>query len=152
MSFRNTIGLIALLGLISAATYISLGTKPVRAQSGCSVQSVSGTYGYAHTGYVVVSGNLNFFAAAGTFTADGNGGFDGIDTTSTNGVITRNRKYSGTYTVGSNCTGSLVFSSGNQVLANMDFVLTNSGKTVKFIQSDTGTIITGTAELQSSGN
>src|SRR5438094_415853 len=82
--------------------------KQVGAQTGCSLPGLAGTYGYAHTGDLVdKNGDFYFFAAAGALTADGNGSFTGTDSTSIDGQVTRNRRYTGTYTVTPGCTGSM---------------------------------------------
>jgi len=141
-----TVAVVAAFGI--AAVHISPNVK-VQADSGCSVQTLKGIYAYQNSGfYGSPNGGLAVFAVAGLLTADGNGGVTSIDTSSQNGVITRGRALTGTYQVNPSCTGSLQFSSGNQVFANLDFVLVKGGQAVKFIQTDPGTAISGIAELQ----
>jgi hypothetical protein len=122
----------------------------VHAQSGCSVQTLSSPYTYADNGYYFdQKGNEYGFAAAGLLVPDGNGNFSGTDTVSNGAVITRGRQFSGAYTVNSNCTGSLVFMDANgNAQAHLDFVITNNGRNVNFIQADNGTVISGTAQQQ----
>jgi hypothetical protein len=60
------------------------------------------------------------------------------------GAITRDRQYTGTYTMNADCTGSARFSG----LGQMDFVMTNNNQNVNFIQPDEGTDIVGTAQQQ----
>ena len=73
----------------------------------------------------------------------------GADTVNLDGVPTRGRQFTGTYTINSDCTGttSLRDASGN-VIANLDLVVTNGGKDVALVDSDTDTILSGTAKLQ----
>jgi hypothetical protein len=134
------------VGLLIGASNIS--TRRVQAQGGCSLQTLSTPYTYAVNGSYFASGAQYGFSSAGRFLPDGNGNFTGTDTVSDGAVITRGRQYSGTYNVNNDCTGSAVFLNGNTPLAHMDFVITNNGKNLNFIQTDNGTDIAGTAQQQ----
>ena len=72
---------------------------------------------------------------------------NGRDTTSLDGIITRGRTWTGSYQVNSDCTGSLN-ASNNSGTGSEDFVITNGGNDVQFIESDSGTNITGSAKRQ----
>jgi hypothetical protein len=146
---KTTIITLATLLAVGLAAVRLLPKSKVHAQSTCSVATLSGAYAYANSGfYGGANGALSVFAVAGVITADGNGGFTSVDTSSQNGVITRNRALSGTYQVGPSCSGSLALISGGQTVGNIDFVLLNNGQSAKFIQTDSGTAISGVAEKQ----
>lgn len=137
--------------LISFAAVLAIGLLPqskIHAQGGCTLQTLNGPYAYQDNGFYGTPTGTGFFASSGVITADGLGGFTSIDTVSQNGVITRNRTQSGTYQVTPACTGSIAYIAAGQVTANVDFVLLKNGNAAKFIQSDAGTVISGTAELQ----
>ncbi|HEV2381606.1 MAG TPA: hypothetical protein VG206_17660 [Terriglobia bacterium] len=114
------------------------------AQSGtCTTATISGKYGYAIQGLIYQTGSLIPFAEAGSLTADGNGNFTGSEIYS-EGTPTPRSSY-GTYTVNSDCTGAAHFAdTGSQV----SFVVTANGQQVDFIESDAGTVISGTAKRQ----
>ena len=141
---------LALTALILAVLAAALAIKPrtARAQSGCSVASLNGSYGYTMTGPLYDNvGDLFFIAAAGKIAFDGGGNIAGTDTISFDGSI-GHRTYTGTYTINADCTGSmnLVTADGNKPAA--DLVVVNAGKEVEFIQTNTDTVITGTAKQQ----
>lgn len=69
----------------------------------CTVASLYGSYGYFLSGPLIGLGPV---AAVGIVTLDGGGGLSARDTVSNNGVIDH-RIGSGTYSINSNCTGSL---------------------------------------------
>lgn len=69
----------------------------------CTVASLHGSYGYYLSGPEIGLGPV---AAVGIVTVDGAGGLSARDTVSNNGVI-GHRNGSGTYTMKSNCTGSV---------------------------------------------
>jgi hypothetical protein len=70
----------------------------------CSVASVAGNWGFTDSGTVI---NVGPRTAVGVFTLDGKGNLlNGIATSSLNGTI-YDEMFSGSYTVSSNCTGTL---------------------------------------------
>jgi len=70
----------------------------------CSLASAAGNWGFTDSGTVVGVGPRT---AVGVLTLDGNGHLlNGIATSSLNGAI-YDETFSGTYTVSSNCTGTL---------------------------------------------
>ena len=127
--------------------------RTVYAQSGCDATSLNGAYGYMLSGFAYdVQGNFYTLASVGRMTPDGNGGLTGAETFSLDGDI-RTRNYTGTYTVNSDCTGSMVLQvsqSGSTTTTqnNANFVTVNNSKEVKFIQTDRNFIFNGTLTKQ----
>jgi hypothetical protein len=143
---------IALVAFLTLGVWAGRFTvEPVaRAQGGCTAANLKGAYGLALNGFFYDSnGFQGVYASAGLAVADGNGGITGTDTVNLDGTPTRGRQFTGTYTINSDCTGttSLKDTSGN-VIANLDLVITNGGKDVALVDSDTDTILSGTARLQ----
>jgi hypothetical protein len=127
------------------------GESALRAQDACTAQSLNGAYTYTlHGSYVGDQfGDLFDFSAAGRFVADGGGSFSGAETASQGETITRGAKYTGTYTVNDDCTGSAAFrDSSGKVFANLDLVITSNGKEIELIETDQGTNISGTGHQQ----
>ena len=89
------------------------------------------------TGTVVGLGPVS---AVGTITYDGNGNLINPFTASVNGAIFRGVTQTGTYTVNPDCTGTVV-----QGGAHYDFVVAPDASTVFWIETDAGTVVTGTA-------
>ena len=122
----------------------------VRAQSGCTVGSLKGSYSLAINGFFYdADGFQGVYSSAGLAVADGTGIISGTDTVNLDGTPTRGRQFTGTYNVNSNCTGSMILndSSGTEILS-MDLVVANGGKTVALVDYDTDMILNGTAILQ----
>jgi hypothetical protein len=144
------LAVVMLLGLGLLCGRLSREVR-VKAQDGCSLQSLAVPYTYALSGsYFDSLGRAYGFSSAGRFVPDGNGNFTGVDTNSDGALVTRGRKYFGDYTVNAtDCTGSAVFKdTGGRPFANVDLIITNNGKNLNFIQSDLGTNIAGTAQQQ----
>jgi hypothetical protein len=111
------------LGIIFA---IGLGVG--MAQAGdhhqCSLAGAAGNWGFTDNGTVIGVGPRT---AVGIFTLDAEGNLlNGVATSSLNGTIA-DETFSGTYTVNSNCTGTIsveIFQSGTEILtvtANLAF-------------------------------
>ena len=98
--------------------------------------TLSGTYMSHGTGTVVGVGPV---AAVGTIIYDGDGNLINPFTVSFNGTISRITQ-TGSYTVNRDCTGTVV-----QGGAHYDFVVAPDASTVFWIETDAGTVLTGTA-------
>jgi len=144
--------------LIAGAVLATVGVlffsipKPVKAQAVCDATAVTGPYAYTLAGEVYDSqGYVYYLAANGILNGDGAGNFSGGDTLSLDGSISK-RKYTGTYTINADCTGSahMNISDGTSLGtgANYDLVLTDTGKQLNMIQTDSSFIFSGTAKKQ----
>jgi hypothetical protein len=119
------------------------------AQTGaCDLTSFNGAFGYSLSGSVYdTRGYVYLIGAAGRMTSDGAGNLTGADTYSFDGNVAK-RQYTGTYTVESDCTGSVTLTTPNGNSTHFDFVLVNDGKEVSLVQSDSGWIVTGSLKKQ----
>jgi hypothetical protein len=138
--------------LVAGALWIGreLGKTPrvVHAQF-CNAGSLVGTYGYTQTGvYFDAQGGTNYYSAAGSFVADGQGNLSGSETSSDNGNIATASTYTGTYTINTDCSGSYSSSYPGLGFSNYTFVITDSGNGIQLIESDTGINLTGVARRQ----
>ena len=69
----------------------------------------------------------------------------GVESISGNGNVNRAVQYTGTYTVNSDCTGTVTFSDGSSPL---DFVVIAGGNSLHFMAVGQGFNLTGTADRQ----
>jgi hypothetical protein len=114
---------------------------PMHAQPPCTDASLRGSYGYSFDGTVMGIGPT---AGSGVITFDGEGNLSGADTLSLNGTIIP-RTLTGTYTVQANCTGSVTLEVSTGDIFHLAFVIVDSRRELRFIQTDAGTVITGAA-------
>lgn len=116
--------------------------QTVHASSGCGLSTLSGNYGFTQTGFYNFSenggGGYAPTADVGLVAFDGNGNFTANFTDSTNGKVTTGLSAPGTYTVNSNCTGTLtivnVTSPGEN--AHYTTVVLGSGTEMMAISTD----------------
>jgi hypothetical protein len=102
------------------------------ASAACSNASLKGVFGYYH-GHEVYDGNY----VVGQFTSNGKGDLSGSWTWSWYGAITTGT-FTGTYSISSNCTGTLNFSNEENSPENFAIVLDNVHKGFQMIVSDDG--------------
>jgi hypothetical protein len=75
----------------------------------CSEKTLKGTYLFAYEGFEIKNGDKVPFAVAGIEERDGNGKVKGRASGNFNGQTFRNERFSGTYSVKANCTGTNTF-------------------------------------------
>ena len=145
---KKSLLLIAIAIALGSWTRRITAPPQARADEGCTNASLSGAYGYTNKGFFYSSNGLGIFASSGRFVADGNGNLTGADTLSIDGSVTRGRKYTGTYNINSDCTGTMIFQVGTAGANNFDIVWNDNGREIKFVETDPNTMITGTAHQQ----
>jgi hypothetical protein len=149
---RNMKATIGLATLVAVAAMIGLGaalpggTLPkVHAQDvdleGCSAKTLNGGYGLTFSGYSTsgaVPAPINAFipvAGEGLVTFDGNGNLSASETVNIGGhVVPVNLP--GTYSVNSDCTGTLTTAN-----AHLNLVIVRNGKEILAVNTDEGHVV-----------
>jgi len=116
----------------------------------CSNATLNGTFGYTNTGFIVAPPALaGPFAGVGIQNFDGQGNTTASATVSQNGNILRVTVTGGTYTVNSDCTGSMTFLiSPVNVTTHVDFVIVRGGAEFRAINTGSGAAITTVGKKQ----
>ena len=136
---------------ITVATALALGIAPKAKADGrgCSNATLQGTFAYTSTGFNTAASpaGAGTFAEVGTQTFDGKGGApSGAATISHNGTIYLGVSINGTYTVNSNCTGTLMLQAAlpgvGVVPFERFFVIDGIGTEFQAIELGVGTVIT----------
>lgn len=135
------------------STLMALGIPlNVQAQPSCSNATLSGSFGYTNTGTIIAGPFAGPFGGVGHQTFDREGNTEATATVSVNGNIFH-VTITGTYTVNSNCTGSmtlLISTGGAGTFTNhVDFVIVHGGTEMRAIQTDPGAVVTTVLEKQS---
>ena len=108
-----------LVVVVGAAALTTVGAgyaKDENASSSakCSNATLKGTYLFAQNGVEIKGNDQRPVAIAGYEVFDGNGKVKGVDSSNFNGEITRNERFSGTYSVNADCTGTATYSDGTR--------------------------------------
>jgi len=127
----------ALLALAASATLVLVVTSwkhslgPVHAQGGCSVATLTGNYAFSNPGFTTpakgVKGNQVPTAAVGVFAFDGAGNISASYAIAFRGTTSQGQSASGTYSVNSDCTGSISFTTGDAAGINENLVIIGGG-------------------------
>ncbi len=133
--------------IFAALTLFFLAVAP-NLHAACSNVSLKGTYGYSSQGFTEVPANISPagfvpFAQTGLSTFDGNGQilsgtFTFATTTAAGGVF--RGTFTGTYSVGADCSGTAVVQTDAGDTFTFDLVVLGPGKLL-FINTDPDTFI-----------
>lgn len=86
------------------------------------------------------------FATAATYVFDGRGHVHGITTRSVNGTISENLRFTGSYTLNKNCTGSETVTDSTGAVRHYNVATVPSGSRFTFIRTEPGVVAVGTGE------
>src|SRR5215204_1747765 len=114
---RYVAALLAVFGLVGVVGVLAVGTgfandENAASRAKCSEATLKGRYLFAQNGVEIKGNDQRLFAIAGYDVFDGNGEVKGVASGNFNGETFRNDRFSGTYTVKANCTGTVTFKDG----------------------------------------
>ena len=141
--------------MIGVGALVSLGLLTVeQAHSGqqggptaCSLATLKGLYMFAQSGYQPVNGGLVPLGVTGKDVFHGNGAFDSLATLSIGGTIVPGDAAPGTYTVNSDCTGTVtVHMTPPAPDVHLDIFIQPDGGRFFTIETDPGTVLSGTIQ------
>jgi hypothetical protein len=110
----------------------------------CSVATLKGTYLFAQNGVRIKNNDQRPFALAGYDVFDGQGEVKGIASGNFNGEVFRNDRFTGTYTVKANCTGTLTIRDG--AATHGDIFIAPDGSKFAFVRTDPEDVAAGIDE------
>src|ERR1022692_2768808 len=132
---------------VSSLCSVVLGTflwaQPMR-PAACSNAILTGNYGFAING----TADGNPITAVGQIATNGNGTIAGNETISENCKVGNLLEVLGTYTIKSNCTGTMTIQAQDRSKQNFNLTVTSGGEQIVMVQTDSGTTELGTALAQ----
>ena len=137
-----------LVVVVGAAVLTTVGAGYAKDENAsrakCSNATLKGTYLFAQNGVEIKGDEQRPFALAGFDVFDGNGKVKGVDSSNFNGEITRNERFSGTYSVNADCTGTATYSDGTRY----DQFIAPDGSILTFVLTKPSEGVTSAFELQ----
>ena len=149
MSLRRTAyGLVSLtavaLGVLGSLSFAATGAAAERT---CSNKSVEGQYALLARG--LTEDLTHHTANLGRILVDGHGHLTGTLTVSVDGRIATAQALNGTYEVHADCSGTELFTIGaDPTQRTANFVVSNRTRQIDFLETDQGTVFSGTATRQ----
>ena len=119
-----------------ARNAITLATELSAGKTFCSNKTLKGTYTYSTQG----SSGGSPFAEAGMETYDGNGNIAGLGSSSDS---QSNQPYAGTYTINSDCSGTLVYSGD----IRYNIYIKPDGISFTYIDTSAGSVLVGEEKI-----
>jgi hypothetical protein len=134
--------------VLGLASLLIVGSvSQTAAREGCTNESAAGEYALQSGG--LTEGLTHTTSDLGRVVVDGHGRLSGRLTVSASGRIAQGQTLEGTYAVRSDCTGSETFTVGaDSTQRHADFVIADQGREILFLETDSGTVFTGTATRQ----
>ena len=142
--------LVIVVGAAALPTTIGAGyakNEDAASKAKCSEATLKGTYLFAQNGVEIRGNDQRPFAIAGYDVFDGNGEVKGRASGNFNGEVFRNDRFTGTYTVKANCTGTFTFTNGTRY----DLFIAPDGSMFTFVRTNpefvtSGSELRGTAK------
>lgn len=135
-----------ILSMLLLAVLSTTLVPAVYAQGGCTNATLKGNYGFNFNGFVAPGksqkGREVPWDVVGVLTADGAGNVSISYTAAINGTAYTAQTASGTYTVNSDCTGSIAFTSGDAAGLTFNTVILGGGEEVFAISTTAGSTAT----------
>ena len=146
MKPKKSCSMIQLLTLGLLVCFLGAGVANAAA---CSNSTIKGTYAFTVHGQIFPpdgSAPLLVDGVAKT-TFDGNGNLSQVDAVATNGRVAPGwRPGTGTYSVDSDCTGTMTINNQGMAPFNLQILVAQSGQTIHTVVIDPGFAITSDAE------
>jgi hypothetical protein len=130
---------LAVVGVVAVGRGFADEENASRAK--CSEATLKGTYLFAQNGVEIKGNDQRPFALAGYDVFDGNGEVKGLASANFNGQTFRNDRFTGTYTVKANCTGTVTIRDG--VATHGDVFIAPDGSMFAFVRTDPEDVAAG---------
>jgi hypothetical protein len=130
--------LLVVVGTAALLTTIGAGhakNEDASSRAKCTETTLKGTYLFAQNGVEIKGNDQKPFAIAGYDVFDGNGKVKGLASGNFNGEVFRNDRFSGTYSVKANCTGTVTFR-GGAAATQGDIFIAPDGSKFAFVRTD----------------
>jgi len=138
MKFRISLVLVTLALAASSA---------VTAQAGCTDLTIKGSYAFTVHGQILTPNGPLLVDGIARTTFDGNGNLTQVDAVAINGHIPLVwRPGTGTYTVNSDCTGTMTLINTGQPTLHLAILVSQSGNHIHTVVTDPGFATTSDAE------
>ena len=121
--------LVGVVGVLAIGAGYAKNENASRAK--CSEATLDGTYLFAEDGVLLTDNDQVPFALAGYQVYNGNGKVKGVQSGNFGEEIVRNERFSGTYTVRADCTGTLTFEDDTR----FDLFIAPDGSKFMFVQT-----------------
>ncbi len=142
-AFTTVFSTLFALGFLGVVTPVKAQDSPRKLS--CTNRALQGYYGAKASGFI--SSGATPFNLVFLDKFDGNGNITGVNgSTSAGGQIAQNLSDTGTYQVNGDCTVTLTFNNSDGTKSTNFGVVTDNGRKILYLGTDSGVNISGTLE------
>jgi hypothetical protein len=122
-------------------------SSAVTAHAGCTDSTIKGSYAFTVHGQIFTPNGPILIDGIAKTTFDGNGNLTQVDAVAQNGQIPLIwRPGTGSYTLNSDCTGTMTLVNQNQPPLHLAILVSHSGDIIHTVVTDPGVAVTSDAE------
>jgi hypothetical protein len=136
------LGVVGLVGVLAVGRGFADDENAAKAK--CSEATLHGTYLFAEDGFFLTGNDQDPFALAGYEVYNGNGKVRGVVSENLGGEVSRKERFTATYTVEADCTGTLTFAGD----AQYDLFVAPDGSIFTLVQVKPSEFVTSSFELR----
>jgi hypothetical protein len=126
---------------------VTAASSAVTAHASCNDSTIKGSYAFTVHGQIFTPNGPLLVDGIAKTTFDGNGNLTQVDAVAINGQIPLVwRPGTGTYTLNSNCTGTMTLVNQDQPPLHLAIVVSHSGDIIHTVVTDPGLAVTSDAE------
>jgi hypothetical protein len=133
-----------LVGVVGVLAIGTVYAKDEAARAKCSRATLDGKYVFAQDGVIITGNDQVPFALAGYQVYNGKGQVNAVSSGNIGGEVTRNQRYSGTYTVTADCIATVTYEDGLQY----DQFVAPNGSLFTFVQTEPSEWVTSGFEVR----
>jgi len=133
---------------LAVLTLVLAASSTLTAHAGCTNATIKGSYSFTIHGQVLLqNGAVLLIDGLARTTYDGEGNVTQLDAVAANGGVAPGWRVStGTYSLSSNCTGTMTVTNGDQPLIHTQLIVSQSGNTIRDMVMDPGFASTAEGE------
>jgi hypothetical protein len=141
------LGLVGVVGVL-AAVGTGVAKDENAAGAKCSEATLQGTYLFAVDGFIIEGNDQVPFAAAGYEVYNGNGKVRGVQSGNFGGEVFRKERFSATYTVNADCTGTSTTTFPGEEPMRLDLFVDPDGSKLTVVQVNPSDLVASAFEVR----
>ena len=133
---------------LAVLTLVLAASSTLTAHANCTNATIKGSYAFTIRGQVLLqNGAVLLIDGLARTTFDGEGNVTQLDAVAANGGVAPGWRVSmGTYSLSSNCTGTMTVTNGDMPLIHTQLIVSQSGNTIRDMVMDPGFASTAEGE------
>jgi len=135
------------ISLVSLALFFATSSAVTAHPNECTNQTIKGTYAFTIHGQILTPNGALVVDGIAKTTFESNGNLAQVDAVAVNGSIPEGWRLGwGTFTLNSDCTGTMTINTADQPPLHLMIVVSHGGDVIRTVVTDPGFAVTSDAE------